>query len=127
MILLQKNFMKVNMLSVGCEPDFSNVESDSSRCLCTSQSRNSLSQSNLGIKLKNAIVGTESHGGPEGTERRMLRSLSLFKAWLSSQTYSCETIPWASVSREAVVPLVPCVPMSWLRLCAGRKRGGLSC
>lgn len=73
-----RNFMEVNVLSVGCELDFLSVDSDNCWCPPISWAHNPLPS-----RWKNANVGAKSRGGPEATEGRILKSLSLFKVWLS--------------------------------------------
>lgn len=67
-----------NVLSVGCELDILSIDSDD-WCPLTSWAH-----SLLPGRWKNAIVGVTLRGGPEATGGRILKSLSLPKAWLSS-------------------------------------------
>lgn len=74
-----RNFMEVNVLSVGCELEFLSMDSHNCWCPPSSWAHNPLPS-----RWKNAIVGTTSCGGAEAAEGRILKPLSLFGAWLSS-------------------------------------------
>lgn len=73
-----RNIMEVNVLSVGCELDFLSMDSVDCWCPLTSWAH-----SPLPGRWKNAIVGVMPHGTPEAAGGRILKSLSLSKAWLS--------------------------------------------